>query len=270
MYKKKRRQIIFIWLSVIVLCFPSLIFAETIHLKSGKAVEGKIVERTDKYIKIDFYGVELTYFLEDIADIDGKQIGYADNQGQDKQVKTQETNSSKLSEFFKDKDVYYVPEGYNIKMKLPKDWTMVNKSINSSFFEKFRSTIKDKFGTDLIVLFTKKTNAQEDPLIISLSVRKTRSDISITERLEFIIETITKDAESGKINIIHKPEILNNGRIIKYAEEFPPGSGEIRYQYIYQLGEDLFYILGDVSRGTVEEEYYKAIFDEIGSSIDSL
>lgn len=43
--------------------------ADTIVLKSGKTVEGKIIERTDKYIKIDFQGVLLTYFNDDIRSI---------------------------------------------------------------------------------------------------------------------------------------------------------------------------------------------------------
>ncbi|MDD5432426.1 MAG: trypsin-like peptidase domain-containing protein [Candidatus Omnitrophica bacterium] len=59
------------------LCFSSLVFAETIVLKSGKTVEGKIVERTDKYIKVDFYGVQVPYFLNDIKSIDGNSISKA-------------------------------------------------------------------------------------------------------------------------------------------------------------------------------------------------
>jgi tetratricopeptide (TPR) repeat protein len=45
-------------------------FAETIVLKSGQAIAGKIIEKTGKYIKIDFYGVPLTYFYEEIDRIE--------------------------------------------------------------------------------------------------------------------------------------------------------------------------------------------------------
>lgn len=58
-------------LVVLLLAFPLVCFAETIVLKSGQVVEGKVVERTDKYIKIDFQGVELTYFMDDIESING-------------------------------------------------------------------------------------------------------------------------------------------------------------------------------------------------------
>lgn len=46
-------------------------YAVTIVLKSGKTVEGKLIEKTDKYIKIDFQGLPLTYFLDEIENIDG-------------------------------------------------------------------------------------------------------------------------------------------------------------------------------------------------------
>ena len=57
----------------VILCFPILTFAETIILKSGKSVQGKIITKTDKYIKIDFQGVPLTYFFDEIESIDGKE-----------------------------------------------------------------------------------------------------------------------------------------------------------------------------------------------------
>ncbi|MDP2922203.1 MAG: tetratricopeptide repeat protein [Candidatus Omnitrophota bacterium] len=64
-----------ILLSISCIYFLSSLFAAIITLKSGKKVEGKIIEKTDKYIKIDFEGVPLTYFLEDIESVDGvKQI----------------------------------------------------------------------------------------------------------------------------------------------------------------------------------------------------
>lgn len=50
------------------------VFAETIVLKSGKTIEGKILEKTDKNIKIDFYGVTLTYSLDEIQSIGGQRI----------------------------------------------------------------------------------------------------------------------------------------------------------------------------------------------------
>ncbi len=72
--EKKRRLILLLAIS---LCIPVLGFAETIVLKSGKTVEGKITEKTDKYIKMNFQGAqgaEVTYLLKDIERIDSSPI----------------------------------------------------------------------------------------------------------------------------------------------------------------------------------------------------
>jgi len=57
--------------SLVLLLFmliPSLLFADTIKLKSGNTVDGKIVQETEDYIKVDVQGVELTYYRDEIED----------------------------------------------------------------------------------------------------------------------------------------------------------------------------------------------------------
>lgn len=56
-------------------------YAETIVLKSGTTVNGKILERTDKYVKIDFHGVPVKYNFEDVDTIDGITIIQKTQQG---------------------------------------------------------------------------------------------------------------------------------------------------------------------------------------------
>lgn len=55
-----------------IFCFSflGLASAETVILKSGLKVEGKIIEQTNKYVKLDFQGVELTFFNEEIFSVD--------------------------------------------------------------------------------------------------------------------------------------------------------------------------------------------------------
>jgi tetratricopeptide (TPR) repeat protein len=59
-------------LLVFGLFFTSNSFAELVIFKSGQQVGIKIIEKNDKYIKGDLYGVPITYFLDDIQSIDGK------------------------------------------------------------------------------------------------------------------------------------------------------------------------------------------------------
>jgi uncharacterized protein DUF5684 len=59
-------------LLLLSLCIVQSVFTETIVLKSGNQVEGEKIEQTDEYIKIDFYGIPVTYYFDDIQSIDGK------------------------------------------------------------------------------------------------------------------------------------------------------------------------------------------------------
>jgi len=67
---EKKRSIGLITL-ILSLCFLTPSFAETIILKSGEKVEAKIIERTDGYIIIDFYGTPVTYQAYEIESVDG-------------------------------------------------------------------------------------------------------------------------------------------------------------------------------------------------------
>jgi len=66
MFKKSVIPLLVLWLF-----FPFISFAETVVLKSGQTIEGRIIERTDEYIKVDFQGITLTYFLNEISSIEG-------------------------------------------------------------------------------------------------------------------------------------------------------------------------------------------------------
>jgi hypothetical protein len=48
--------------------------ADTVTLKSGKQVTGKIIEQTSDSVKIDLEGVEITYFLDELEAINGQKI----------------------------------------------------------------------------------------------------------------------------------------------------------------------------------------------------
>ncbi|MDD4955165.1 MAG: hypothetical protein PHP17_03905 [Candidatus Omnitrophica bacterium] len=63
-----------IFLILIMVLAAQLSFAETIKLKSGKSVTGKIVEKNDKSVKVDIEGVPVTYYLDAIESIDGKAL----------------------------------------------------------------------------------------------------------------------------------------------------------------------------------------------------
>lgn len=72
---KKRLIGLILVLTLALYWFPLSVFAETIILKSGDTIEGKIIEKSDKYkyIKIDHHGRRVSYYFEDIESIDGEK-----------------------------------------------------------------------------------------------------------------------------------------------------------------------------------------------------
>ncbi|MFC1594182.1 DUF5684 domain-containing protein [Candidatus Omnitrophota bacterium] len=64
-------------LFVVFLAISSAYAQSTVYLKSGRVVEGEVVDQTDKYIKLAFSGVELTFWLDEVERIqfaDGSEI----------------------------------------------------------------------------------------------------------------------------------------------------------------------------------------------------
>ena len=126
MYNKRLFGIL-ISLLLLVFLFPITIFAETIILKSGQKIEGKIIEKTNDYIKIDFYGVSLTYFLDEIESIDGIKLT--------KSLKKSERQSHTSS------DKIYTDDNYGFSLIIPDGWFIVSG-------EQKRQAAKEKMDKD--------------------------------------------------------------------------------------------------------------------------
>ncbi|MBU0547970.1 MAG: ankyrin repeat domain-containing protein [Candidatus Omnitrophica bacterium] len=75
---QSRRIMLFVLMGILFLGIH-FVFAEIITLKSGGTVEGEIIEKTDKYVKIYLHGVKLKYFMDEIKDIDGQKTVSSDS-----------------------------------------------------------------------------------------------------------------------------------------------------------------------------------------------
>jgi|GEM_PF-4847796 len=182
----KRRLILLLAISLSV---PILGSAETVVLKSGKTIEGKITERTDKYIKMNFQGekgAEITYFLKDIERIEGEQsIMPTSNSPQ----------SSRESQ-----EGFYVDDQFGFKIKAPAGWFL-------------RQDVGEKLG---IVLFAKQAAGQTAPPM--LLVRKNMVPQGIQGSLEFAKILLTKSQDFAKtkdimLQVVEEPhDIEANGK----------------------------------------------------------
>ncbi len=59
---------------VVIVGMSSFVFSDTIILKSGRKIEGRVIDKTDKYIKIDVCGVIVTYLIEEVELIKKEEI----------------------------------------------------------------------------------------------------------------------------------------------------------------------------------------------------
>jgi len=75
---------IFKWHLFVFIFFliPAFVFADEVVLKSGQKIEGKIIEQTDKYVKIDSgIGMGITYYMDEINSVNGQNSGAGESAG---------------------------------------------------------------------------------------------------------------------------------------------------------------------------------------------
>ncbi|MDO8489205.1 MAG: hypothetical protein Q7S42_03735 [Candidatus Omnitrophota bacterium] len=170
---------------LLVLGFPISIFAETIILKSGKTVEGKIIEKTDKYIKIDFQSVPLTYFTDEIESIDGKKIVLtASSQLVNKSVvpPTQSNNTTEKSQLVSTGLGY--TESNQGDTTAYKDW---EKRTDVSTYFKSQGALNRRENEGMSQLISSLKEAQEKNDLAQIE--------SITARIEAEYSAILQDAK---------------------------------------------------------------------------
>jgi len=119
------------------LYFSTIAFAETVVLKSGQSVEGSIVEKTDQYIKINFFGAVLIYPLDEIDRIDdeNKIIPTSTDDilhKQDATVKENQAFISKVNESY-----------YNLKRE---GLLELACEVNSSIFDQAKATLSTQYS----------------------------------------------------------------------------------------------------------------------------
>ncbi len=63
-----------LWIFLCIMLLNSVAFAETVHFKNGRSMTGKILEKNAQSVKIDLNGVAVTYYADEIKDIDGQPM----------------------------------------------------------------------------------------------------------------------------------------------------------------------------------------------------
>lgn len=90
------RKLIFMWGISLILFLSSAAFAETVYLKNGQVVTGKIIERKSFYIMIQVDGVPYKYYTQQIARIEEDIKGSAAQSSPLREMEVQGISAQKV------------------------------------------------------------------------------------------------------------------------------------------------------------------------------
>lgn len=120
-----------------VIIFTPL-FAETIYLKSGKRIEGKIIERTNKTIKVEIMpGAAVTYSLDGVERIE--------------EVQPAAVTPDIGQPMTESQGELYVNEEYGFEIRGPKGWFMhTDVGGQKNYPVSFNQSVSDAFATPVL------------------------------------------------------------------------------------------------------------------------
>lgn len=215
-----------------ILSVAPFCFAEDIILKSGKTIEGKIIEKTDEYVKVDFKGVPLTYFFDDIESIKGSGIDTASMQ---QNVVGQSGGMSKSSSQYND-------QASGLTITPPQGWREMAT----------QGELKRLLGVSW-----SKSGSNDIPYL-SLQVGAVPPGVNTAK--DFAEGLLTRYRQSEPTTVIEEPHelVINNLKLFKMTTDvFEPGypSALRTATYVYVAGDRAVRIMiSDESKRFAETE----------------
>jgi|GEM_PF-4722523 len=192
-------------IGLILLSFGTLcaspVFGASLKLKTGETIEGKLVEKTNSYVKMDVSGVILTYFYDDIETTSWtKPEPSKANETTKAQAEINETASS---------TEYYVNEKAGIIAWHPKDWIVYDKTQNYAIFKELTPPeTKDK-TFNYVCVFSPSTDKNNiDPLVMIIIqyIPKNLKDASGEKLVEVLKEGLKRPQYNVKV--IELPNVV--------------------------------------------------------------
>jgi hypothetical protein len=207
-------------------------------LKSGKKVTGKIIERTDEYIKIEAYGVPLTFYLDEIQKLEDKNQPLTPVK---KPALAQETVATKQaiqpdesSDIPIIEDNLYINELLGFKILTPK-WIERGFNPRQIEFDKDRELTKGAFTTKFMISIDKSSNFPQVN--------------SAFDYAQGVLKDVTAKFRD-KLQIIDPPKIVkireNDAATLTYkilGNDLLGNKGLIVVNYFYYLGDNVVVLM---------------------------
>jgi len=235
-------------------------FSATIQLKSGKTVEGKTIEKTDEYIKIEYYGIPLTYYFDEIESIDGIKLNLPSTE---KAVSIQTPKHTLDGK-------YYVNEEYSMKIWHPEDWVIFDQKNHAKVFESLLPPGTKAIDAGLIcALSCGKDWGNLNPLIMVVVQPSPHNDDLSAEKLAVIIKRDIKQLPLPPTSEIQYPFVIDFGgkKFVKHTITVTKQGLRIKNLSYQFLKNGKVYLISSITDEKMFSKYEK-VFDDIAMSIE--
>ncbi|MEW6075042.1 MAG: hypothetical protein AB1530_01915 [Candidatus Omnitrophota bacterium] len=189
-----RRNLI---LLVALLLCVSPCLADTIYFKDGKKLDATIIEKTDRYIKVDVAGVPLTYFSDEIQEIKAEKSKGG----------LEKPSTAMQAPFPGDSTTLHVNTEYGFEISGPKGW-----------LKDVRAPIPGKTSTEAVVYSKHDQHTKGETVFPNLMVTIDVAPENITNAVDFSKRVLQYWREvfakykTGTLAVIEEPhEIELNG-----------------------------------------------------------
>ena len=196
-------------LIVLMACLLSIFgltsgFAESLKLKTGETIEGKLVEKTNSHVKMDVSGIILTYFVDDIESTSWDTSKAAENTTGARNITSEKNSNGNTSS-----EEYYINDKAGIIAWHPRDWIVYDKTKNPYIFKTLiPQESKDKTFNYVCAFSPSKDKYNLDPLVMVViqSVPNNLKDLS-SDALADVLKDNMKRPPAA-ISIINLPYVV--------------------------------------------------------------
>lgn len=216
MEKKRSVGILTFLLLLAYFVFPTFIFAETIIFKDGKKAEGKIIEKTDEYIKVNVGGMVITYPMAEIESIEEEKKASSPKIEPIDEITSLTVSESNLIQKAELLWNYMVQKKMEMQELFKKAMNLADSSRQKE------GKISQEARKEAENLFSRRKGIEEE---MNLQIKKTLQEFDKTETREF--GEVPSEAISGKKRITQMSNAIKDLKsykdvfIIKYETDQP-------------------------------------------------
>lgn len=189
--------------SLVLIGFSCLAHADTVYLKSGKVIEGKIVKETEDFIKLKTSGFLLTYFKDTIKKIDREQS--PDLLSETTEGDNERPKKPKIEDGVPQKEFFMrAYDDSSLSMLLPAVWEKLDRNLYPF----------DSFADRVIRVFSHKAAYDVGFVVVGQKSRPS-TPMSYGEILAYVVEELGKASFHSRPSVVY----LSGERVVTFVRK---------------------------------------------------